>query len=138
MILLRYFFTGGYSEDWVDDKYDEDFWKIYNSYRSMKLSNIKMEKKLKKGVVTFNMIFNDEWTENKRAIMSGKSNDRVREMVGILKDLGLDHSQKIGSEISKDRLNMMCNKVRDNGSNMRRVFGLRDRRASAGTTMTNK
>ena len=132
------FFTGGFSEDWVDDKYDEDFWKIYNSYRTMKLNNIKTEKKLKKGVVTFNVLFSDEWAKNKRALMSGKSNARVREMVGILKDLGLDHSQKVGSEISRERLNMMCTKVRNNGANMRRVFGLRDRRKNAGDVMDDK
>ena len=132
------FFTGGFCEDWVDNSYDEDFWKIYNSYKTMKLNNIKTEKKLKKGVVTFNLLFGDEHAKNRRAIMSGKSNDRVREMVGILKDLGLDHSQKVGSEISKERLDMMCDKVRNNGVNMRRVFGLRDRRKNTGDMMTDK
>ena len=33
---------------------------------------------------------------------------------------------------------MMCTKVRNNGANMRRVFGLRDRRKNAGDVMDDK
>jgi hypothetical protein len=122
------FFSDGNPNEWVNNNYDDEFWKIFNEYRQAKLNNIKTEKKVKNDLSGLDSLFRKEHDINQLAVMSSHRSSKVYNMIGILKDLGLDYSQKVGETISKERINDWCEKVRNDETNIRNVFNIRDRR----------
>ncbi len=126
------FFSDGNSEDWVDNSFDEEFWNIFNQYRQAKLNNIKTEKKVKSDLSGLEDVFRREHDVNQLAVMSSHRSSKVHNMIGILKDLGLDYSQKVGEVISKNRIDEWCGKVRNDATNIRNVFNLKDQRNGKG------
>jgi len=126
------FFSDGNSQDWVDNNYDDEFWNIFNQYRQTKLNNIKTEKKVKSDLSGLEDVFRKEHDINQLAVMSSHRSSKVHNMIGILKDLGLNHSQKVGEVISKGRIDEWCHKVRGDATNIRNVFNLKDQRKTKG------
>ena len=124
------FFSCGRGQDWVDDSFDNDFWKVFNNYREVKLNNIKAEKKVRRQVETSTSLFTKDYARNTYGIMSSRLNTRVVLMGKILSILGLDCSQQTGVEISKQKIDICIKDIRDNEMEIRNVFGLKDRRKS--------
>jgi len=122
------FFTEGMPGDWIDNHYDEEFWYIFNEYRQAKLNNLKTEKRVKRGARHFEALFRREHDKNSLAVMSSRGSGRVHKLIEILRDLGLDHSQKIGDQIPKTRIDQWCRTVRADEANIRSIFNLQDRR----------
>ena len=122
------FFSDGHTDEWVDNNYDDEFWKIFNEYRQTKLNNIRAEKKVKNDLSGLSNLCSKEHQVNQLAVMSSHRSSKVYSMIGILKDLGLDYSQKVGETISKERINEWCHKVRKDEMNIRNVFNIRDQR----------
>ena len=132
------FFSNGQHESWVDNSYDNDFWIVFNSYMKTKMRNIKTEKQIKEQTIDFKTIFNKEYDSNQYAVMTSKQTPKVLRMINILKDLGLDYSQKVGEVVSKDKLDSWCNTVRHQENEMRDVFGIKDKKKKKKGEMTNK
>lgn len=124
------FFSCGMGQDWVDNSFDNDFWKIFNNYREVKLNNIKAEKKIRRKIETTTTLFIKDYDRNSYGVMSSKLNTRVVLMTNILSILGLECSQQTGIEISKDRIDLCIQNIRDHETEIRNVFGLKDRRKS--------
>ena len=126
------FFSSGIDKDWVNTSYDEEFWKLFNSFKEAKLNRIKAEKRVQQGADHIEDLLLKEYHINYYGVMSSKRNSRVSKMIEFTNALGLQHSQDVGATVSKERLDAWCDIIRGDVSEIRKIFGLQDRRQSKG------
>ena len=121
-------FTDGHTNSWVDGSLDNDIWELHYNAKRSKLYNIRLEKQINTQVRTIEQAFSLCHHKNNYALMSSKTPLKVDKMKGILTELGVGMSQKVGVFISKDRLDQWCGKTIPEYPDIVKTFGIRDQR----------
>ena len=121
-------FTDGKTSNWNDFNMDQDLWSMYYQTKRARLYNIRLEKQVNTNTKTMHSAYMECFDKNNLAVMSSKTPYRVEKMREIMNVLGIDMTQQVGVQISKERLDNWCTKAIPEYENIQRTFNIRDSR----------
>jgi hypothetical protein len=127
-------FTDGKTSNWNDFNMDQDLWSMYYHTKRARLYNIRLEKQVNTNTKTMHAAYMACFDKNNLTLMSSRTPYRVDKMREIMKDLGIDMTQKVGAQISKERLDNWCSKAIPEYADIVKTFDIRDQRKRKNVT----
>ena len=119
-------FTDGKPSNWNEFNMDQDLWSMYYHTKRARLYNIRLEKQVNTNSKAMHSAYMTCFDKNSLAVMSSRTPYRVDKMREIMTDLGIDMTQKVGAQISKERLDNWCSKAILEYADIQKTFNIRD------------
>ena len=113
---------------WIQENFKTEFWHMWKNFHKKRMNNIKNEKKIKNGY-NIEDLFHKQYNINNIAVMNDTKVLALKKMQEICKDLGINLTQQTGQQIPYEKMEKICNKIRTEEPQLRKIFNITDRRS---------